>query len=357
MFRQLVFAFSCSLLLVAVSPPPAAAAEHEVYPTQHSRVFSAEKEPVARIKSGDSVITRTWDSGGKDEKGVWHIEHPYKYPEHGNPLMGPFYIEGAEYGDALEVHIDRLRLNRADGYTSFAVSPAVFNPGEKLHDGEYGLAAVRPGRGTLIPWDIDVEKQTVSPRLRPQDKSGWKIELPARPMLGCIGVAPAYGEVRTSGPSGNYGGNMDYNDIVEGSTVLLPVFAGGAYLYVGDAHALQGDGEGFGSGVETSMDVKFTVRVHKGKQLGIPRLINDDYLVSIGSQPEFSSDMDVALRAANSDMLHWLRQECGLTSPEAHMLLGSVVEHKIVTYYGSVATLMAKKYLPPKCHLFGSGQR
>ena len=354
MFRSFAFALSCCLLLFAVSPPAVVAAEHEVYPTGHSRVFSTEKEAVARIKSGDSVITRTWDSGGKDEKGVWHIEHPYKYPEHGNPLMGPFYVEGAEHGDALEVHIDRLRLNRADGYTSFTVNPGVFNPGELLHDGDYGMGEVRPGRATLIPWDINLKNNTVSPRLRSQDKSTWRIQLPARPMLGCIGVAPAYGEVRTSGRSGNYGGNIDYNDIVEGSTVLLPVFAAGAYLYVGDAHALQGDGEGFGSGVETSMDVQFTVRVHKNKRLSIPRLINEDYLVSIASQPEFSSNMDIGVRTAKSDMLHWLQQECGLTSPEAHMLLGSVVEHKIVTYFGSLATLMPKKYLPPECHEFGN---
>ena len=207
----------------------------------------------------------------------------------------------------------------------------------------------------MIPWDADLEKNTVTPRLWSQDKSGWSMELPARPMLGCIGVAPAPvgHEVRTSG---NYGGNMDYNDIVEGATVLLPVFAEGAYLYVGDGHALQGDGEGFGAGVEISMDVEFTVTLHKRKRLRIPRLINDEYLVSIASQPEFRSNMDIGVRSANSDMLRWMRDECGLTSPEAHMLMGSVVEHKIVTYYGSIATLIKKNCLPPKCHQFGGGE-
>lgn len=344
------------VILVCSWLPAGSAETHEVFPEVHSQVFSAAKKPIARVRSGDTVITRTWDSGGRDRDGVWHIEHPYKYPARGNPLMGPFYIEGAEYGDSIEIHIDKLRLNRDDGYTSFSVSQAVFNPGEKLQDPNYGMGAVRNGRATLIPWDIDIEKKTVTPRLRPRDKSGWKLEFPARPMLGCIGVAPAYGEVRTSGPSGDYGGNMDYNDIVEGATVLLPVFTAGAYLYIGDGHALQGDGEGFGNGVETSLDVQFTVRLHKGKRLRIPRLINDEYLVSIGSQPEFRSNMDVAVRSANSDMLHWLQDECGLTSPEVHMLMGSVIEHKIITYYGSIATMMPKKYLPPRCHQFGGHQ-
>jgi acetamidase/formamidase len=141
---------------------------------------------------------------------------------------------------------------------------------------------------------------------------------------------------------------MDYNDIVEGSTVFLPVYHKGAYFYVGDGHAVQGDGEGLGSGVETSLDVQFTVRVHKGKRLSIPRLVNDDYLVSIGSQPEFRSSMDFGLRMANSDMVRWLTSEFGLTAPEAHLLMGTVVQHKIVTYFGTIATLMPRKYLPRK---------
>jgi acetamidase/formamidase len=340
-------------------PAALAADTHTVYPVSHSRVFTAQKEPIARVRSGDTIVTRTWDSGGKDEKGVWHIQHPYTYPEHGNPLTGPFHVEGAEYGDTLEVHIDLLRLNRGDGYSSFRVSAAVFNPGASLHDPEYGMDAVRKGTSTLLPWEIDVQNAVVRPKLRPRDSSGWKIELPARPMLGCIGVAPGYDEVRTSGPSGNYGGNMDYNDIVEGATVLLPVYAPGAHLFLGDSHARQGDGEGWGNGVETSTDVQLTVRLHKGKRLSNPRLINETHLVSIGSQPEFGSSMDIALRTSTTDMLDWLTTECGLTGPEAHVLLGGVVEHKIITYYGSVATLIPKQYVPPRCRVFpaaGGGQ-
>lgn len=340
----------CLTAAAAVLAPCGPAEVHEVYPESHSQVFTADREPLARVRSGDSVITRTWDSGGKDHEGVWHIRHPYTYPARGNPLTGPFYVEGADHGDTLEVRIDKIRLNRMDGYTSFRVGPAFFNPGEELHSGDYGMGAVRPGRASLIPWDIDIEKALLRPRLLPDHSSGWQIELPARPMLGCIGVAPAYGEVLTSGPSGDYGGNIDYNDIVEGSTVLLPVFAKGAYLYVGDGHARQGDGEGFGNGVETSMDVQLTIRLHKGKPLRIPRLIDDEYLVSVASQAEFRSSMDAGLRSANSDMLHWLTGDCGLTPEEAHMLMGTVIEHKIVTYYGSIATLMPKKYLPERCH-------
>ena len=102
---------------------------------------------------------------------------------------------------------------------------------------------------------------------------------------------------------------MDYNDVAEGAAVWFPVFHYGAYFYLGDGHAVQGDGEGLGNGVETSMDVQFTVRVHKGKHLSNPRLVNSEYLISIASQPEFHSSMDFAVREANSDMLRWLMED------------------------------------------------
>src|SRR5206468_11061288 len=125
-----------------------------------------------------------------------------------------------------------------------------------------------------------------------------------------------------------------------------PVYHKGAYFYIGDGHALQGDGEGLGTGIETSLDVQFTVRVHKGKQLAMPRLVNAEYLVSIASQPELASNVDLGLQKANSDMIQWLTSEYKLTQPEAHLLMGTVVQHKIVTYFGTVVTMIPRRYLP-----------
>lgn len=336
--------WTCLLFLPAVFNLPAAT--HEIYPDHHSRVFSAFKDPVARIKSGDTVITRTWDSGGRDYKDVWHIKHPYVYPESGNPLMGPFYIEGTEYGDTLEVHLDKVRLNRNHGYTSYRLSLGAMQPSESLYKNFYKMEAVRPGRGDMIPWDLDLERKVARPRLL--QSSGYKFEIPVRPMIGCIGVAPPGEKVETSGPSAAHGGNMDFNEVTEGASVYFPVFHKGSYFYLGDGHAVQGDGEGLGSGIETSLDVQFTVKVHKGKRISIPRLENSLYIISIGSQPEFSSSMDQGLRMANSDMVSWLTTDYKLTAPEAHLLMGTVVEHKIVTYFGSMATMIPKKYLPKR---------
>lgn len=316
---------------------------HEFLPTRHSRVFSAFKEPVLRIQSGDTVFTRTWDSGGRDHEGVWHIKHPYEYPESGNPLTGPFYVEGAEYGDTLEVRLDKVRLNRPYGYTTLRLGgEVVLASSLERYQPHYKQDAVRPGRADLIPWDIDLKRGVASPRVL--EGSGLQWELPVRPMLGCIGVAPAGERVETSGPSGVHGGNMDFNEVVEGATLYFPVFHTGAYFYVGDGHALQADGEGLGMGVETSMDVEFTVRVHKGKRISMPRLENAEFIVSIANGLNF----DRSLKSANSDMIAWLMSDYGVAEPEAHLLIGTAAQHEIVLDAGSVATMVPKKVLQRK---------
>jgi acetamidase/formamidase len=338
--------FFSALLLSLVIGNNVLAEIHEIYPKTYSRVFSAFKEPVLRIKSGDTIITRTWDAFGEDYKNVRHIENPFAYPELRNALMGPFYVEGTDHGDALEIHLDKVRLNRNWGWTTYRLGTAFVdsNMVQGLYKNSYKQGAVRPERDNLIPWDLDLERGVANPQLF--ERSGMKFDLPVKPMLGCIGLAPAGEEVQTSGPSGSYGGNMDYNDMVEGASLFLPVYHPGAFLYIGDGHALQGDGEGLGTGIETSLDVQFTVTVHKGKRLALPRLVNAEYLISIASQPEFSSNLDVGLQRANSDMIQWLTSEYKLTQPEAHLLLGTVVQHKIVTYFGTVVTMIPRRYLP-----------
>ena len=319
---------------------------YQITPETYSDVFSAEKKPILRLRSGDTVQTSTWDAVGQDSKGVAHVSHPYDYPVLSNALTGPFYIEEAGYQDTLEVHLDKLRLNRNWGYTNYRLLPFVVDARtfEDMYKNYYKRGAVRPERDNLIPWDLDLSRGVANPRLL--NGSGMKFDLPVRPMLGCIGVASAGNEVQSAAISSTHGGNMDYNDVVEGATLYFPVYHEGAYFYIGDGHALQGDGEGLGMGIETSLDVQFTVKVHKNKPLQMPRLVNADYIISIASQPEYRSSIDLALQKANSDMIRWLTSEYGLAPPEAHLLIGTVVQHKIVTYYGTVVAMIPRKYLP-----------
>jgi len=337
-----------SASLPLISTPRETPRTHQYYSDSFTDEFAATTKPVLRIASGDTVQTRTLDAGGRDWKNVPHHPDPFGDPGLSNALTGPFFVEGAEHGDVLEVHIDKLRLNRNWGYTEYRLMPFVLNPNTiaGLYKNFYHADVVWPGRDNLIPWDLDIERGVANPRLL--SGSGMKFDLPVRPMLGCIGVAAPGDNSGTADISGSWGGNMDYNDTVESATLRFPVYHPGALLYVGDGHALQGDGEGLGMGIETSMDLQFTVRVLKGQRLTMPRLINSSHIVSIASQAEWHSSLEKGLQDANSDMIAWLTSEYQLTPPEAHLLLGTVVEHKVVTYSGSAVAMIPRKYLPQR---------
>jgi acetamidase/formamidase len=239
-------------------------------------------------------------------------------------------------------------LNRDWGYTAYRLGLFSLTPDyvENVYSDNYKQDLVRKGRANLVPWSIDRERRIV--RLREPASSGIKFEFPAQPMLGCVGLAPAGDFAPTSGPSGNYGGNLDYNRIGEGSTVILPVSHPGALLFIGDGHALQGDGEATGTGVETSLDVEFTVEVRKKARVGGPRVETADYIISIGSQPEFASSLDRGLQMATSEMARWLVNEYKLEPWAAHLLIGYQAQYDVVTVAGSMALRISKKYLPPK---------
>jgi len=311
---------------------------HEIVAETYYRTFSKSYPVLARIGPGDTVITKTLDSGGQD----LHGEHLH---ESGNPLTGPFYIEGAEPGDSISVSLDKVRLNRDWGYTSYRLGLVSLSPDhiEKTYSDQYNMNLVRDGRANMLPWDIDIEKKTVRARKPESDTSG--LEFAADPMLGCIGVAPEGDFTPTSGPSGPYGGNIDYNHIREGATVHLPVYQPGALLYVGDGHALQADGEPLGTGIETSMDVEFSVTLHKGRALTGPRVESADYIISVGSQPEFSSALNRGLQMATSDMVRWLVADYNMEEWAAHMLIGMVGIYDVVTVAGSMALRVPKSNL------------
>jgi len=314
---------------------------HKVVPTVFHHTFSGAHAPLARVRAGDTVATKTLDAGGHDEFGA-------RRAEPGNPLTGPFYVEGAEPGDALVVRFERVSMNRNWGWSSFRLLLAALTPEyvEGIYSDRYKQDLIRKGRANLVPWDIDLGRKVV--RLREPASSRMKLEFPATVMLGCVGVAAPGEFAPTSGPSGSYGGNLDYNEIGEGATVILPVYHRGALLFIGDGHALQADGEPAGTGVETSMDVEFRVEVLKKASLSGPRVETAQELISLGSQPEFASSLDRALQMASTDMARWLAQDYQLEPWAAHLLIGLEGKYQVVTVAGSVALKIPKKYLPAK---------
>lgn len=291
--------------------------------------LSATHPVFRRIKAGDTITTRTLASGGVDENGVQRNVR-------GNAMTGPFFVEGAEEGDALVITLLKVRTNRDWGWTPNRL--ALFTIAPETVESLYPRDRLR--------WEIDNAKNVV--RLRDSATKAVKLEFPTEPMLGVIGVAPAGEFAPTSGPSGSYGGNMDFNEVREGATLSLPVYHTGAYLYFADGHALMADGEPTGAGIETSMDVQFTVSIRKSAHFSMPRLENRDYIYAIASQAEFVSSLDRSLRQASSEMLRWLQEDYHLDPVSAHMLIGYQGQYEVITVGGSMALKLAKAVIPKR---------
>jgi amidase len=294
---------------------------------------------VARLKPGEVAFTRLLDAGARD-----HMNALRAQPS--NPMVGPIYIEGAEPGDAILVHLRKVRPSRGTAWSFYRLGYFSLTPGmvEGLYPNTYKADLVRPGRSDLLVWDVDTTRGVV--KLREPVSVRHKLEFPMEPMLGVVGVAPAGDFAPTSGPSREYGGNMDFNEVREGSTVILPVYHPGALLFMADGHALMADGEPTGAGIETSMDVEFSVEVRKAARLTGPRVVTNDYIISVGSQAEFISTLDRAVQLATTDMVRWLTDEYKLEPWAAHMLISAKAEYEVVTVMGSAAIKIAKRWLP-----------
>ena len=327
-----------ALLFTALSAL-AHAETHRIVAERYYRTFSHQNPVLKRINPGDVVVTKTVDSGGQDDKDV------KRHPDPGNPLTGPFYIEGAQPGDAIRVRFQKMRLNRNWGYSGFRLGVFSLTPEyvENLYSPNYKPDLAIRGRSNLVRWELDLARNVAT--LRDPASAHVKLEFPAKPMLGCVGVAAPGDFAPTSGPAGSYGGNLDYNAVGEGATVILPVYHPGALLFIGDGHALQGDGEATGNGIETSMDVQFSVEVRKNAKLTGPRLETADHLISLGAQPEFVSSLDRALQMATTDMAHWLIDEYKLEPWAAHVLISFQGKYEVVTVAGTMALKIPKSAL------------
>jgi len=289
----------------ARSGPPK---HHEFTPTFFYREFSASNNPVLKIAAGDTVHTTTVDAGGSDQHGVKRVLG-------GNPETGPFYVETAWPGDILVVHFTRIRLNRDYAISDDAVVDRAL---------DRDMATKRNDGGKLVRWHLDRTRMVAT-----SEKPGEHLkqfEVPLRPMLGCVATAPGFASAPApTGDSGHWGGNMDFNEIVEGVTVYLPVNQPGALLYVGDGHAAQGDGELNGNALETSMEVEFTVDVVPNKRIRAPRVESDSEIMAVG----LGGSLEDALRAATNGMSQWLDEDYGLSPSEIAQVLGTSSELKI----------------------------
>ena len=293
--------------VLAPKPTSTTPQRHEFKPTVFYREFSPLNKPVLTLNPGDTIHTTTVDAGGTDEHNESRVAG-------GNPETGPFYITSAEPGDTLVVHILHLKLNRDWAESDDNLDPRALSS---------NLAVKTKDNHNNIKWHLDLAKGTASP-----DKPGEHMKnfsIPVSPMLGCVATATGPGSAapRTQ-DSGGYGGNMDFNGVTEGATLYLPVSVPGALLYIGDGHALQGDGELNGNALETSMDVELSVDVIHGKRMA-HRMETPTDIIAIG----LNGSIDDSFRDATETMAFWLMDDYKLTPSEVSQFLGVAADYHV----------------------------
>ena len=301
-------------------PRPAAPRVIDFEPKVFYHNFTVTNPPALRIFPGDTVRTSTVDAmgGGKDSS-------QRSLP--GNRQTGPFYIEGAMIGDTVAVHFSRIRPNRDSAFQYRAsISEVALPPGYPQ----------QPRDAWSWLWKIDRERLVATP-VDPSEKLK-RLEVKLVPMLGVVGVAPYWDQAISAGHLGQFGGNLDYNQIREGVTVYLPVYQAGALLGMGDGHALQGDGEITGQGLETSMDVEFTVDLIPGHLMDQPWLENDEYVMAAG----VGGSLTEALQRATGGLSNWLRAYYLLDTSEIATVLPNAIRYDVAEVVDGEVNVVAK---------------
>jgi amidase len=300
---------------------PSAPRTLDFEPQEFHRVFSDAIPPVLHVFPGDTIRTWTVDAGGTDPKGV-------RRSGGGNPETGPFYIEGAFPGDTLVVKLNKVRLNRDSAGSGDSIVDSALQSGY--------IRRTKYKSDFDSNWIIDTDKGVARLKNPSEHLKNYTVKL--QPMMGCIAVAPPAHQAMRTGFLGSYGGNMDYNQMREGTTLYLPVYAPGALLFIGDGHAAQGDGELTGDALETSMQVEFTVNLIKGMSTQGPRAENDDYLMSFG----IANSLEDAVRTATTQLVNWLQRDYKLEPNEAAIVLGTAMRYDIAELVDPLVHIVAK---------------
>lgn len=308
-------------------------------PDQYAWTFGG-VAPVTTVRPGTAL--RLWSDDAfcgrlrsVDDLASASLDMPYV-----NPQTGPFFVEGAEPGDTLVLHIADLTPARSWGAS--ALIP--FFGGLTGTDRTATLQPALAERTWI--YQLDSAAGTVAFESSTGDVS---VPLPVEPMLGTIGVAPAAGEVRSSLVPDVFGGNMDTPEARPGTTVYLRVNVPGALFSIGDGHYRQGEGESCGTAVEGAMNSTILVDLVKGSASdggpAWPRLEDDDHLMVVGS----SRPLEDAWRAGQVDAVGWLAALTGMDVLDSYQLLSQVSRvplANVVDANFSVVTKLPKQFLP-----------
>ncbi len=309
----------------------------EYVPSREQYVYTfGGAAPVFRVKPGDALRLWSDDAFGGVLRSVDDLSASKVDLSAVNPQTGPFYVEGAQPGDTLVLHLVSLEPAREWG----ASAAIPFFGGMTSTDRTVSLQA--PLVDTTWIYQIDRDRDVVTFAAR---HSEHRIDLPLEPMLGTVGVAPAGGEVRSSLVPERFGGNMDTPQMRAGTTVYLGVNVEGALFSIGDGHYRQGEGEACGTAVEGAMTTTLIVELIKGRAPGWPRLEDDTHVMTVGS----SRPMEDSWRIANAELVHWVAEMLSMDSMDAYQLISQIAKvpvANVVDANYSVVVKAAKALLP-----------
>jgi acetamidase/formamidase len=310
-------AIVCVVGWSAISAQPAVQDVRLIPANVHWGYYDSKLKPIAHVASGGRIRVETMVAGGLQRlrlAGASEGEIPdslkaveLAVTERGpgaHPMTGPIYVDGAEPGDTLEIHIQAIDFLHNFGVNAFA-------PGGGVLPDEYPYAGLK-----LMRWVAGATNVEFAPG----------IVLPLAPFFGSIGVAPPPLAGRISSrPPGWHGGNLDNKDLIAGSTLYLPVHVPGALLSIGDGHGRQGDGEVTGTALETSLRGTFEIRVRKGQRLRWPRAETPTHYIAMG----LNEDLDEATRLAVREMVEFLVAEKKLSRDDAYMLCSLAADLRV----------------------------
>ena len=252
--------------------------------------MSPEHTPVLRVSGDSTLVFETCDCFQDQIQSSDAVFGELDW-QRINPATGPVYIDDAQPGDVLAVHIERIALNHQ---AVMVTAPKLGVCGDRIAAPTIRVIPIADGFGTL-----------------PQG-----VRIPLNPMIGVIGTAPA-GEPVSCGTPDAHGGNMDCKIIAEGTTLYLPVNVPGALLAMGDLHAAMGDGEVSVCGMEIAGEVTVRVTVLKGQSLPTPMAQTTDAIYTIASAPL----LDDAANLATRNMAAFISDRAGLSTDDAINLL------------------------------------
>lgn len=278
---------------------------------QHVYFLDPAAPPAITIDSGDTIEVETWDAfeGIRDA-----AEFEAKVSK--GPATGPIAVNGAEPGDALRIEFLSIVPKADEGAAHMVMSDRGFLDSEFTEPG--CLSIVLEGSEAVLPCGI---------------------RLPLRPSMGFVATTPEYRQ-STASDSGPYGGDIDMQELVAGSTLYLPVIVPGGLLALGDCHAVVGDGAVAGTGAECASDTRIRVTLEKGVRLAMPRALTPEHVVVLS----YGQDLGLAMRDAVRQMVDFLSREQGMAPYDAYTLLSLAGDVRVSRTFRDISSV--KMLLP-----------